>query len=116
LKDWKKIVRNIIDIKTICFAVLVSISLIYYSRCYIANKILIFDKNSSVVLLGLIIAMFWVIIMCLYLIYENRKLTIENQKLIYKILEKQEIQYHGILESESIIKELIIESNNSNVS
>jgi len=110
------IITNIIKIKTIIFIFFVSITFSYCLKSYIQNNILIFNKSNEIILFSLFIMIFWIMIVCLYLIYENRTLikdntliTLENQKLLYKILEIQEIHYDSIIQSNTITKELIMD-------
>jgi hypothetical protein len=118
----KEKIRKILHIKTLAFIVFTFACIGYYGRKYYEDRSLSFTPDNSLLLIGIMLAMFWVMIFCTYSILENRhlikengRLIKENQILLGKIIDqntehalRSEQQYHEVLKSNQNTREILL--------
>lgn len=84
MNDIRKYIRKYVTIQTAAMSVIVLACLIFYTKSFYANKILIFDdKSDGIILLGICLLSFLTALGCIFS-------TIKNGKLIKKVLILQE--------------------------
>lgn len=119
-------IKKIITKPAIVCSVIVAFSLSYYTYKFYSNAELIFNKNQFDFFLAFAIVVLFLIFVLTYFMLDSRKMIIklvEKNKKIDTIeemlnilieqcenhLDQSEYQFHQIINSEKIIKELIFD-------
>lgn len=113
----KKAIRRALEIKTIIFIILTSVCLVYFRQCYQTNQVITFGMKDSVFLTLLMIMKFWIMSVCLFLIYENRqllKIIIQKNDTIVQQNQTIEKLLNKTLNSIEESAEAILEQNEEN--